>query len=330
MTPLQQILAELGKGETSGEEVVAPRPAITAVIHRDKSDPKARSGGYKPVAQHSCHVCGSRIEKNQKRCENCLAPLTAEEIAANLAVRRKPLLPWLPRLYLSRRASKHMIAACVLLAIGLFYALWLHPALRNKAIVQAQVDLAEKHLATVPDPQSPMKLLRLTCDVGLLYHRPAEVKVSGKLEIPQGGAAVIGAVGDGTLSLADRRLTLRVVLDGRPYTYEASLPPPLHLAARYGDARRLEVLLSDPAVDVNEVDEQGCTALHLAAGVPGDHLRRVQVLLAHKADGTIRNQKNLTPLLAARAVRNGWCAFELDPRLPHAKPAPPDDEPPQD
>jgi hypothetical protein len=330
MTPLQQILAELGKGESSGKEMTAPREANTAAVSRIDANPKVVSTHGKLAVQRSCHVCGTQYEQHQKRCVNCLAPLTAEEIAADAATRRKPLLPWLPRVHLSSGTNRNLIATCVLVAAGLFCAFWLYPALRNKAIVQTQLDLAEKHLATTPNPQSPMKLLRLTCDLGLLYHRPTEVKVNGKLEIPQGDTAVISATGDGTLSLADRRLTLKAVLDGRAYTYEASLPPPLHLAALYGDVSRLKILLSDPAVDINEVDERGCTALHLAAGVLGDHVRRVRLLLEHKADRTIRNEKGLTPLLTARTVRNGWCAYELDPRLPHAKPAPPKDEPPQD
>jgi ankyrin repeat protein len=77
---------------------------------------------------------------------------------------------------------------------------------------------------------------------------------------------------------------------------------PLMLAARLGHEDVLRVLLTtDPPVEMNWRDANGCTALYHAAG--NNQLMAVKLLLAHGACSDISTNDGATPLMLA--VRNG-------------------------
>ena len=67
----------------------------------------------------------------------------------------------------------------------------------------------------------------------------------------------------------------------------------LHIAARSGDYRAVELLL-EAGMDVNILGDMDYTALHYAKW--GGHENIVQLLLAHDASTTLRNAFGTLPL----------------------------------
>jgi ankyrin repeat protein len=76
---------------------------------------------------------------------------------------------------------------------------------------------------------------------------------------------------------------------------------PLKIAAVRGDAKAVSILLRAGA-DVNAIVEDGCTALHYAAGF--NHTEIVQLLLEHGAFTDVRNDFGRTPIEDAELSGN--------------------------
>lgn len=80
---------------------------------------------------------------------------------------------------------------------------------------------------------------------------------------------------------------------------------PLHLAISFGDASTIEELLQNGA-KVNETDNKGRTALHLAYGYD---LKKVSVLLDNGADINMYDKRRKTPLMCAVDYKNNINIF---------------------
>ncbi|CAG7846184.1 SubName: Full=Uncharacterized protein {ECO:0000313/EMBL:CCA70070.1} [Serendipita indica DSM 11827] len=84
----------------------------------------------------------------------------------------------------------------------------------------------------------------------------------------------------------------------------------LHGLAILGDAEKLDTLLQlDPHMDINQKDEYGYTALHLAAD--RGNVRVVELLLRKGADSSIKDADDLSALELAEASGNEQIAALL-------------------
>nr|XP_018904892.1 PREDICTED: uncharacterized protein LOC109035644 [Bemisia tabaci] len=80
-------------------------------------------------------------------------------------------------------------------------------------------------------------------------------------------------------------------------TLDFQIPLVLHLAARNGWARVVESLILDSLIDVNELTDDGETALLLATS--SGHLEVVTILLKNGADPNMADKKGQTPIWTA-------------------------------
>ncbi len=285
----------------------------------------AAAAEYRHVVQRFCHVCGTRFNEGAARCSNCMAPLSEEEIAAD-AKRKKPLLPWLPRLYVSKRTAALMTVGIILLVAAVIYAC-MYPSLRRRSRLLAELNLVQNVLTDktlqplaleMPaqlggSETRPPPLLKLSLEMpGFGWHRPTTVKATiGKWERTVGPAVFINQ-GTGTYDLDKRELLLTAVDAGKTYTYHVVLRPPLVVAALAGDNRCLRRMLRDAGANVNQTDARGDTPLHAAAGAPGDQYKTVELLLDRGADLLVRDSLGKTAKDLALVARNQEVLKVLD------------------
>lgn len=280
----------------SADDIISVRRAAPKVVSTGEVDVSSQMAGIRHIVQRFCPTCGTRYNEGQARCSSCHAPLSEEEIkAAAVEKNRKPLIPWLPRVHLSKRAKWTTIAISAVVLCVAGYFLFLHAAFQRKGRLQTELTLVEQAMTTD-------NLLRLALDMpGYPWNRPATVKAVGKWERHM-GAGILNTVGTGTYDLEKRELVLTGLDGGNSYTYEASLPPLLHVAATAEDTRALRMLLDRPGCDVNQLDARGATALHAAAKV--DQTEAARLLLDHGADSSIRDATGMTPLAVALGAGN--------------------------
>jgi hypothetical protein len=320
------------KAEKKPVSAGTPDTEPTPVRIRDAKEVSLDKGGkapavaaeYRHVVQRFCHVCGTRFNEGASRCSNCMAPLSEQEMAAD-AKKKKRLLPWLPRLYVSKRTAALMTVGGVVLVAAVVYAC-MYPSLRRRSRLRAELTLVENVLQnkqleplaldmpvqpSVSD-MGPPPLLKLTREMpGYPWHRPATVKAIGKWERAV-GPAVFTSVGTGTYDLDKRELLLTATDGGKTYTYRAVLRPALVVAALAGDNRCVRLMLRDPGANVDQTDSHGNTPLLAAAGAPGDPYGTVELLLDHGADPHIRNAQGKTPKDLALVARNQEVLKVLD------------------
>ncbi len=310
--------------ELSDEEVEirsAAAPVVVKPTGETKPGEPPPGAEYRHIVQRFCHVCGTRYNEGTEKCPNCWTPLSGPEAeAAALAAKKKPFLPWLPRASFSKPAFWATVGAATLLVAVAVYFLFFHSAFRRKARLQAELTLVERALtsedAAVVSEGEPTidKLLKLALDMpGYPWERPATVKAVGKWERHSGGG-IFETVGTGEYNLAKRELSLSVTDGPKTYTYQRVLRPMLHVAARTGDTRFLNLMLGQPGYDINEQDVDGDTPLHAAAAIRGDVVEPTKLLLKYegkdeagrkiKADQNITNKKGLKPVGVALAIRN--------------------------
>jgi len=83
----------------------------------------------------------------------------------------------------------------------------------------------------------------------------------------------------------------------------------LHLAAMDGHEEMVRELIGKQSADVNARDSNGATPLHLAAS--HGHKQVVAALLAGGADPALTDKQGHTPLDLAKIAKHGKCITEL-------------------
>ncbi len=302
--------AERKAKQLSADDLVSMRTGPAPVSKDGNVDVTSQMAGIRHIVQRFCPTCGTRYNEGQARCSNCHAPLTKEEIEAAERAKKPPLIPWLPRINLSPRAKVGVSLLGVAL-LGLIVYLCMLPTLNRKARLEAELSLVKYTVMKAP-PAGVDRMLALTFYMpGYPYNRPATVDAIGKWA-RRLGPAVFDTVGSGTYDLQSRRLLLKAK-DGA-FTYDVTLPPVLSMAARAGDIALVRQLLDEPGCDVNERDAHGSTALHAAAGAPGDPVQIVELLLRHGADRQLMDGAGRKPADIARSRNNSKIVEALRPQ----------------
>lgn len=301
------------KGQVSpGRSVAAPAGSGSS------QDASVQTPGIRQIVPLFCPTCGTRYREGQQRCSFCHAPLSEEEIAAAKAANRPPLIPWLPRVYLSEGAK--VWAVLLLLGlIGLGVYAYMHPVLARRARLQAELALVEKVLTTreITDQWGVSPLPRLHLEMpGYPWDREAEAKAYGKWTRRDAQSNVdIG--GTGVYDRKKRQLRLK---SAEGFTYFVALPPLLHLTVYAGDIDLLKQLLQEPDCNVNQTDPfDDTTALHVAAAARDDLADVVELLLEHGANWRIRDALGRWPVEVAyyrgnQKVFDMLCAREAKSR----------------
>ena len=97
---------------------------------------------------------------------------------------------------------------------------------------------------------------------------------------------------------------------------------PLHLACKQSDIIILEMLVTEEMCDLNIQDDNGDTALHIAACSEWNSAEKVQCLLeCDRCDPNITNKQRYTPLHLATvysqfdSIKNILNSTKCDPKI---------------
>jgi len=271
------------------------RPVGTRAGAGLSQDASVQPAGVRQVVPLFCPTCGTRYKEGQRRCSFCHAPLTPEEIAAAEAENRPPLIPWLPRVYMSAGA-KVLTVLLLLGLVGMGVRAYMRPVLVRRAHLKAELALVEKLLTSreISEQWGLQPLSRLYLEMpGYPWSKEAPAKAYGKWE----RADAQGTVDTGGSGIYDRKEHKLRLKSQEGFTYFAAVPPVLHLAVYAGDIDLLSELLQAPDCNVNQVDEfDGTTPLHVAAAARNDPANMVEMLLAHGANWRIEDASGRWPI----------------------------------
>lgn len=305
-------------------QVVPGRSAAARAEVAGVPDVSVQTPGVRQVVPLFCPTCGTRYREGQRRCSFCHAPLTPEEIAAAEKERKPPLIPWLPRVYMSER-MKALTVLLLLGLIGLAVYAYMRPVLVRRAHLKTELTLVENLLTdkAIASQWGLQPLSRLYLEMpDYPWYPDAAAKAYGNWERRDAQATV--ATG-GTGAYDRKEHTLRLSSQ-EGFSYFAAVPPVLHLAIYAGDTDFLKELLQQPGCDVNQVDPyDGATALHAAAAARNDPADVAALLLEHGANWRIANSFGSWPVDVAyyygnQRIFDMLCAREAQSRQKPAAP----------